>query len=265
MIDMFGVLTYMMNRIEDCDVKTCKTFKLGTAAQFNILKEQAKSDLFGEPHLVNCSYLFQDLVEWLNKGTGWYHFKPVTRWSLANDQGVGYIFDVYCQDESVRIATTLSMQSIDTISVEICPRFDVSMYKVYLTLASKLCNLCSDWVRVYIRDMYDVFMLLHIYDIEYDLLRDTIEFDCYRAVTAETNMLVPDNYKMLRRASDWWCDLKSKPDFKRVFDVVSGFLATYVNEGQRLGRWDCEKLTWTSDGTQDTECVCDRSLDTLLS
>lgn len=138
----------------------------------------------------------------------------------------------------------MNIKSNSIITCEYSPMLQMTTYDVLTMLADKIAVVASPKVYRRIKDLYDIYVIANLYDLEY---KDVWEHLMKKRGTAVLeHMLTPENYGELKHAYDLYSGIMNKPPFVDVVGTNISFLYPIIFMGQdvpnmvwrkRVGAW----------------------------
>lgn len=248
MLDVYGVLVYMVNRLATRCSRGDLILKGGTALNEKLKRElpgyfRATRDIdFHVGSIETYREVFGDVEEWLNSGTDKYTFVTVKSRTSSNTSA-GFVFEVSDGVNKDRVGIDLNVSPINTITIDTTSTFTIPTYDLYMMLADKMSVVCSPSIYRRIKDIYDIFVILHLRDLNKAILRSSLDSKRPGIVCMENFMILPDNYPQLSHAYEKYRGFPDV-DFIDIACLVTSFMWSYMSGREELTRWDHNQLIW---------------------
>lgn len=237
MIDILDILTYMVNRLGLKCKRGDLVLKGGLALEDKL--RIAAPDFLRYTHVGSVetyTEVFGDIESWLNSGTKQYmYFK---------NGSAGYDFVVTAGMEQMRIGIDLNVAPMHIISIDYTDTFNIPTYDIYTMLADKMAVMCNRVIFRRIKDLYDIYAILHLADISYAQLWQRVERKRPGVVSQRNYMLLPEHYDSLQHAFTQFKGIEQHHDFDSIISVVSYFMTKYMKGDVVI--WDHNQLIWKS-------------------
>lgn len=144
----------------------------------------------------------------------------------------------------MRIGIDLNVAPMHIISIDYTDTFNIPTYDIYTMLADKMAVMCNRVIFRRIKDLYDIYVILHLADISYAQLRQRVERKRPGVVSQSNYMLLPEHYDNLRHAFTQFKGIEQHHDFDSIISVVSYFMTKYMKGDVVI--WDHNQLIWKS-------------------
>lgn len=249
MIDVLDVLIYMVNRLSLKCTKGDLVLKGGLALEDKL--RATAPDFLRYTHDIDLhvgsietyTEVFGDIESWLNSGTNKYVFKSTKVRDFKNGSA-GYDFIVSAGTEQMRVGIDLNVAPMQIISIDYTDTFSIPTYDIYTMLADKMAVMCNRVIFRRIKDLYDIYAILHLADISYAQLRQRVERKRPGVVSQRNYMLLPEHYDSLQHAFTQFKGIEQHHDFDSIISVVSYFVTKYMKGDVVI--WDHKQLIWKS-------------------
>ena len=120
----------------------------------------------------------------------------------------------------------------------------IPTYDIYTMLADKMAVMCNRVIFRRIKDLYDIYTILHLANISYAQLWQRVERKRPGVVRQSNYMLLPENYDSLKHAFTQFKGIAQSYDFDDIIAVVSYFMVEYMRGDVTI--WDHNRLIWKS-------------------
>lgn len=249
MIDVLDVLIYMVNRLSLKCTKGDLVLKGGLALEDKL--RATAPDFLRYTHDIDLhvgsietyTEVFGDIESWLNSGTNKYVFKSTKVRDFKNGSA-GYDFIVSAGTEQMRVGIDLNVAPMQIISIDYTDTFSIPTYDIYTMLADKMAVMCNRVIFRRIKDLYDIYAILHLADISYAQLWQRVGRKRPGVVSQCNYMLLPEHYDSLQHAFTQFKGIEQHHDFDSIISVVSYFMTKYMKGDVVI--WDHNQLIWKS-------------------
>lgn len=249
MIDVLDVLIYMVNRLSLKCTRGDLVLKGGLALEDKL--RVTAPDFIRYTHDIDLhvgsietyTEVFGDIESWLNSGTNKYVFKSTKVRDFKNGSA-GYDFIVSAGTEQMRVGIDLNVAPMQIISIDYTDTFSIPTYDIYTMLADKMAVMCNRVIFRRIKDLYDIYAILHLADISYAQLWQRVERKRPGVVSQHNYMLLPEHYDSLQHAFTQFKGIEQHHDFDSIISVVSYFMTKYMKGDVVI--WDHNQLIWKS-------------------
>ena len=146
--------------------------------------------------------------------------------------------------DQAKVGIDLNVAPMHIISIDYSDTFNIPTYDIYTMLADKMAVMCNRVVFRRIKDLYDIYAILHLTDISYPQLWQRVERKRPGVVRRSTYMLLPENYDNLQHAFNQFKGIEHPHNFDSVLSVVSYFMSEYLKGDVVI--WDHNQLIWKS-------------------
>ena len=186
----------------------------------------------------------ENVVVLLNENDRHYRYELISR--RADTKGFqssdSLKFKLYDNDIVFDFRMDMNIKSNSIIFVEYSTKLNMNTYDSYTTMLSdKISVISSEKIFRRIKDLYDLHVLLIMYNFE---LNKIWEIMAKKHKDAElVNMLTYEEYDKLNHAYERFRGIDNKPDFSYIFAIAELFLTPVYNEDRDL-LWDREAQSW---------------------
>lgn len=248
MLDIYDVLVYMVNRLSVRCSRGDLVLKGGTALNDKLKKElpayfrETRDVDFHVGSVETYLEVFCDVEDWLNLGTELYTFSTVKVRNLSNTSA-GFVFRVSDGRFEDRVGIDLNISPINCITVDTTETFNIPTYDLYMMLADKMSVMCGHVIFRRIKDMYDIYVILHLRDIDKKVLKNSIQMKRPNSVSKSDFMILPDNYEKLLHSYQKY---RGFPNVKfiDVACLVTSFMWGFLEDREEFVIWDHNQLIW---------------------
>ena len=196
MIDILDILTYIVNRLGLKCKRGDLVLKGGLALEDKL--RIAAPDFLRYTHDIDLhvgsvetyTEVFGDIELWLNRGTDRFAFKTAKVRDFKNGSA-GFDFIVTDGADQAKVGIYLNVAPMHIISIDYSDTFNIPTYDIYTMLADKMAVMCNRVVFRRIKDLYDIYAILHLTDISYPQLWQRVERKRPGVVSRSTYMLPP--------------------------------------------------------------------------
>lgn len=108
----------------------------------------------------------------------------------------------------------------------------------------KMAVMCNLVIYRRIKDLSDIYAILHLADISYAQLWQRVERKRPGVVSQRNYMLLPEHYDSLQHAFTQFKGIEQHHDFDSIISVVSYFMTKYMKGDVVI--WDHNQLIWKS-------------------
>lgn len=152
-------------------------------------------------------------------------------------------FEIRNGKEAVYFKIDMNIKSNNIITVDYSPVPNMRVYDAYTMLSDKIVVVSSQSIFRRIKDLYDIAVLISIYDFRYF---DVLEHLTVKHPNANlNNMLVPYNYDYIRHAYNSFEGILNKPNVEYLISFVLCFLEPIYmgyNKGELV--WNAQRSCW---------------------
>lgn len=244
----YDILRYMVNRIYERDKRKEIVLKGGTALlskASKILPEMLRYTHDVDFHVGSeeeFKEVFTGIEDWLNSGTLNYIFTIVKVRELSGTSA-GFVFDVEEFDGTVeRVGIDLNIAPMSVITVTHLSDMHMPAYDEYTMLVDKLSAVLSGKTLRRVKDIYDIYLLLHMCDIEVKRLR--LAASAKRPNMTVIYPFIPANMQQIEHAYDALTGISNKPPFEVIYPVVSNFIIGYIEDDIGDAQWNHSTKSW---------------------
>ena len=122
------------------------------------------------------------------------------------------------------IGMDMNIKSDSIIDVEFNSLLNMSTYSIYTMLSDKIVSISSESIYRRIKDLYDLCVIISMYDINLDELLCRIRIKHPDKAVNLKNMITSSNMNDLRHAYEKFTGILNKPDFEYIIGLSQRFL-----------------------------------------
>lgn len=251
--DVYDILIYMVNRISERDKERMLVLKGAAALSAKLINKHPEYLRFTHDidlHVGSSDSVqrvFSDVTQWLNLGTDTYVFElHKDRRQLGNSGG--YVFKVIARSGDIcKVGIDYNVASLNLIATDIVPSIVCPVYDNYTMLADKLSAMCTGRLPRRVKDLYDIYVLLHLEDYVFPLLCCIAEHKRPDTVRKSGYPFNPESMQHIEHAYKSFQGIANKPALSELLEVVERFLVGYFDahesQNYHMG-WCAKELIW---------------------
>ena len=188
-----------------------------------------------------CEGLFNDNIEG-------YTFKLIKR---RNDLKPSDVTDSlrfsisHALHETFTLDIDMNVKSNDIVELEFNNSLGLNAYTVPSMLADKL-NVIADYsLHRRIKDLYDLYAFITMYDLSFLDISDAYSKKYGKKLSELQSITVPANMESLSHAYEMYKGIMNKPDFTKLLSLCNAFISPLF-EGLLNEKhiWECDRRIW---------------------
>jgi len=148
-------------------------------------------------------------------------------------------------DKEIEFKIDMNIKSNTIITYEYSQTLQMSTYDALTMLSDKIVVVSSQKIYRRIKDLYDLIVLVSLYNFEYDDILNHLGMKHQGAILE--NMLTNNNFKDINHAYSKYRGIQNKPDIMTVISIAQAFLQPIYNPDNVKHNitWDKEKSSWS--------------------
>ena len=182
----------------------------------------------------------------LNQNNMGYVYKIEKRRSELKglDTSDSLTFSLIDSGVTIKFKIDMNIKSNNIVTVEYSPILNLNTYDALTMLSDKIVVISSEKIYRRIKDLYDLVVIVSLYNISYGELLKHIKNK--HGNIKLNNMLITNNYEKICHAYSKYEGIQNKPDIRLLIAISSNFLKPIYNGYKGELIWNTQTSTWVS-------------------
>lgn len=161
---------------------------------------------------------------------------------LDTSDSLKFVLNDIVNSKTIEFKIDMNIKSNTIITCDYSPILNMNTYDLNTSITDKIIVVSSKKVFRRIKDLYDIAVMASICNFSYSDVQKHIVVK--HGNVELTNMLIPENYEMLKHAYDLYKGILNKPTLENLVSIDSSFLEPfYIGYNGELV-WDCQRAFW---------------------